>query len=210
MAIFKIPSKEAQYVQRIVAGDHKAEREFYNFCHDYCMRAQGAEDFYSQDRFQDAFIQIWTEIQDGRIFLKDGTIWRQPKLRGAESSPMSCSLRSFIVDICKKQKAKENRGSTVVIAIDTAMRDISESDFLDFDREEIEVRIRIINSSIMELSPTCREILTQFYVNGLSLEQIMQVRKENVSKDGLKTSKSKCLQRLKTSVITNYIALQTL
>ena len=156
------------------------------------------------------FIQIWTEIQEGRIFLKDGTVWRQPKLRGAESAPMSCSLRSFIVDICKKQKAKESRGSTVVIAIDTATRDISESDFLDFDREETEVRIRIINSSIKELSPTCREILTQFYVNGLSLEQIMQVRKENVSKDGLKTSKSKCLQRLKTSVITNYIALQTL
>lgn len=199
-------SKEALFVQKIHAGDRQAERDFYHYCHDYCLKATSSGSFFSEDHFQDAFLQIWTEIQDGRIFLNRGALWRQPKIKGMAAAPMSCSLRSFIVDICKKQGAKENRSPIMVLT--TTVREISDDDPLGFNGMEEEERLRIIHTCIEDMSPHCREILTQFYVKGLSLEQIMLVRHEHVSKDGLKTSKSKCLQRLKSAVLTTYISLQ--
>lgn len=208
MAVFSIFSKEAQFVRQIRARDMKAELAFYDYCYEYCMSAQGGDDFFSQDRFQEAYLQIWTEIQDGRIFLAKGVIWRQPKAEGAKTAPMTCSLRSFIVDICKKQAAKEKRGAIVVPT--NTIRDITDDDYESFAREEEEDKLRIIHTSIEEMSAHCREILTLFYVKGLSLEQIMQERDAHVSKDGLKSSKSKCLQRLRDSVLSTYIATQSL
>lgn len=206
MPIFSLLSKEAQFVQRIRSGDRGAERAFFDYCYDYCMRAQGRDDFFSEDRFQDAFIQIWTEIQDGRIFLERGTIWRLPKEKGAVAAPMTCSLRSFIVGICRKQAEKGKRGPVVVPA--DAVPEITDDDYRAFEKEEKEVKLRLIHACIAVMSPHCREILTQYYVQGLSLENIMLIRRVNVSKDGLKTSKSKCLQRLKNDVVSTYIAQQ--
>lgn len=208
MALFQNHTKEAQFVQQIRSGDRKAEREFYEYCYEYCIRAQGGDDYLSMDRFQDAFLQIWTEIQDGRIFLVKGVIWRQPKTKGAEAAPMSCSLRSFIVDICKKQAAKEKRGPVVIIT--TTIRDIKDDDYEAFAREDEEEKLRIVHASIEEMSAHCREILTLYYVKGLSLEQIMQKRDAHMSKDGLKSSKSKCLQRLRNAVISTFIDLKSL
>lgn len=208
MAISPILSKEAQFVRQIRSGDRQAERDFYDFCYEYCMRAQGGDDFFSQDRFQEAFLQIWTEIQDGRIFLAKGVIWRQPKVKGAETAPMSCSLRSFIVDICRKQAAKEKRGLRVIVT--TTIRELMDDDYEAFERENEEEKLRIVHASIEEMSAHCREILTLYYVKCLSLEQIMQKRSAHVSKVGLKSSKSKCMQRLRDAVISTYIALQSL
>lgn len=208
MPIFSFLSKEAQFVQRIRSGERKAEQEFFDYCYDYCMRAQGGDSFFSQDQFQDALIQIWTEIQDGRIFLQDGKIWRQPKSKGAVAAPMSCTLRSFIIDICKKQATKESRNPIVVVK--TFIRDVTYDDFESFEREEKEEKLRIVHASIEEMSDHCRDILTLYYVDGLTLEQIMLKRDAHTSKDGLKTSKSKCLQRLRDLVITTYIAIQAL
>ena len=200
-------SKEAQFVQRIRSGDRRAEREFFDYCHEYCMRSQGGDDFFSQDRFQDAFLQIWTEIQDGRIFLNRGTVWRLPKTKGAEAAPMSCSLRTFIVDICRKQAEKEKRGPFVVVKSD--IREITVDDYEAFEREEEEEKLRIIHAGIEGMSAHCRDILTLYYVNCLTLDQIMSERSAHESKDGLKSSKSKCLQRLRDLVISTYVALQS-
>lgn len=208
MPIFTFLSKEAQFVQRIHSGERKAEQEFFDFCYEYCMRAQGGDSFFSQDRFQDALIQIWTEIQDGRIYLQDGKIWRQPKSKGATAAPMPCTLRSFIIDICKKQAAKESRNPIVVVT--KLIREITNEDYDDFDREEKELKLQIVHACIEEMSVHCRDILTLYYVEDLTLEQIMLKRNAHVSKDGLKSSKSKCLQRLRDTVITTYIAIQAL
>lgn len=202
-----ILQKEVRFVQLIRSGNKKAEREFYDYCYEYCLHANGKQDFFSQDCFQETFLQIWTEIQDGRIFLANGVIWRSPKFIGAETTPMTCTLRSFIVDICKKQAIKKRRGSAIIFS--TTFLDISDDDYDAFAREDEEEKLRIVHASIDEMSVHCRDILTLYYVNGFSMEQIMRKRNAHVSKDGLKSSKSKCLQRLRHSVISTYIALQS-
>lgn len=58
----------------------------------------------------------------------------------------------------------------------------------------------IVQESIMNLSATCREILTMFYYEDLSLDEIILKRGENASKDGLKTGKYKCMKRFEADV----------
>jgi pyruvate kinase len=57
-----------------------------------------------------------------------------------------------------------------------------------------------IDELLHKMSKHCVEILTMYYVNGLSLDKILMFRTENKSKDGLKTSKAKCLAQLKAEV----------
>lgn len=203
MPVFKLLSKEAQFVQQVHDRNAAAERAFFEYCYEYCIKSQRGDIFFSQDRFQDAFMQIWTEIQDGRIFLRDGKIFRTPKLKGTESYPMSCSLRSFIVTICNNQQSKEFRKPVISMAY---IGDVTDDDVESFAKAEQEEQLRAINKCIEEMSPHCREILTQFYVKGLKLEQIMQMRGAHESKDGLKTSKSKCLSRLRGAVLSSYVS----
>lgn len=58
----------------------------------------------------------------------------------------------------------------------------------------------IVQESIMDLSTTCKEILTMFYYEDLSLDEILLRRGENASKDGLKTGKYKCMKRFEADV----------
>jgi len=205
MSIFSILSKEAQFVQRIHAGDRKAEREFFDYCYGYCMKTQGGNSFFSKDRFQDALVTVWTDIQNGRIFLKDGDIWRIPKVGKSEAARMTCSLRSFIIDICKNLAFKEARKKEAPFPYPP--KDMPDEDIDAFLREEKEIQFRIIDLCIEEMSAHCRDILTQYYVKGLKLDQIMQSRGAHESKNGLKSSKSKCLGKLKEAAITIYRSL---
>ena len=194
-------NKEANWVKQIKERDRAAERAFFEYCYDYCIKSQMRHDSESDDRFQDAFLQVWTEIQDGRIFLKDGKIWRLPKAVGSVASPMTCSLRTFIVHICNNQIMKND---------DWPPSDSWDRDPPADESDEDNVKnklIQIIHENISSMSPTCREVLTLYYVKGLKLDQIMRMRGENISKFGLKTSKSKCLQKLKQVCRTSYNAL---
>ena len=60
---------------------------------------------------------------------------------------------------------------------------------------------QIVNSCVLELPPRCKEILTMFYYKGMSLDEIIEARGEkNISKNGLKTGKYKCMETLKAKV----------
>jgi hypothetical protein len=72
---------------------------------------------------------------------------------------------------------------------------------VDVEMSDRESRMQVIDDELAKMSQRCREILTLFYVKKMSLEQILMNRSENTSKDGLKTSKSKCLKQLKTNVV---------
>lgn len=74
--------------------------------------------------------------------------------------------------------------------------DLSEEEIVE-DKEKL---LQPIDELLHKMSKHCVEILTMYYVNGLSLDKILMFRTENKSKDGLKTSKAKCLAQLKTEV----------
>ena len=150
------------------------------------------------DIFQDSFLVIWTEIQNGKIFTKDGFLARINKY--GEAARMTCSLDSFLMTIARNRHFKELRNEGPAILVDIDGHSFC-GEAVETETSDKERRMQVIDDELDKLSHHCKEILTLFYVKRMSLEQILVSRPENTSKDGLKTSKSKCLRQLKTNVV---------
>ena len=75
------------------------------------------------------------------------------------------------------------------------------------EREASEERERVVADAVLAMSDRCRQILTLFYYEQRSLDEILEIRPENTSKVGLKTSKYKCMQRLREVVRNRFAQL---
>ena len=74
--------------------------------------------------------------------------------------------------------------------------------------EETELRERVVSDMVLQMSDRCRQILTMFYYEHRTLDDILALRPENQSKQGLKTSKYKCMQRLREQVRERFAKLK--
>lgn len=188
-------------VDAVHRRDSAAEMMLYERCYKYFKEKSAMLPYLrkeqSDDIFQESFLVIWTEIQNGKIFTKDGFLVRINKY--GEAARMTCSLDSFLMAIARNLHLKGLRKDGPGVFVDIDDRVFS-GELVDVDTSERESRMQAIDDQLAKLSERCREILTMFYVKGLSLEQILVNRPENTSKDGLKTSKSKCLKQLKSNV----------
>ncbi|MGN0188253.1 MAG: RNA polymerase sigma factor [Candidatus Cryptobacteroides sp.] len=191
------------FVRKVRDKDETYERKFYEHCRSSFKRMSGTMSFYgpkdSDDIFQDAFLVVWTEIQNGKIFAEDGKVFRMNEK--GESSEMRCSLATFVNDIARNLWAKSNRhdGPGKVSDITKAIAIFAEN---NTDAYEREVRMRVVEECVSSLSKRCVEILTMFYFKKMSMEEIVFARKENVSANGVKTSKNKCMNKLKSDIYT--------
>ncbi len=207
-------NREAQYTDtQVVLGlqakDRTIEDWFYAECKRYFMDKFN-EIFFDMDRkqevFQDAFIRLWTQIDDKSIRVQGDQLHRQ-KASGLYQ-PMTCTLQTFLMAIAKNEYRE-------------IVRDNREEYYAEFfeDEENVEVlatswdneedieeqKNRIVAECINGMSPRCIEILTLFYYQGKSLDEIMEIRKDkNSSKDGLKTAKSKCMSTLKERILSKF------
>ena len=164
------------------------------------------EVFFDKDRkqeiFQTAFLKLWTEIDNRRICLKDGIVCRQQ--RDGTYKPMSCNLQTFMMAFAKNEyrelmrSVKEEYVADLYDDSETATQAILE---FNSEADMEEQKRRIVDECILRMSPGCVEILTLFYYEHKSLDEIIELRKEkNTSKNGLKTAKNKCMNTLKERV----------
>lgn len=191
-----------QLVDAVHKGNYSAEFELYQRLYNYFndksyilpyLRSNAADDL-----FQDTFLIVWTEIQNGIIYVKKNRLVRV-NYSGA-AFYMTCSLCTYFMAVARNIHSKiiRKEGPAVLIDWDSS-KDII-GDPVDEDFSEKERRMQIVDDELGKMSQRCREILTLYYVDGLRLEQILMTREESHSKNGLKTSKSKCLGQLKTNV----------
>lgn len=197
---------ERDYVSGIQAGNPAMERKFYEYCRKYYeetgRKIFGQDNVSHEDFFQDAFLQIWTEIQNGRIHLVDGAIYRI-KADGSDEE-MTAKLNSFLMTIVKNQYAKTKRHTSV--DIDNAGKfDIMKiEELLNYDDADKELKHQVVDDCVANLPARCKEILTLFYFKKKSLDEILQIRQENTSKDGLKSAKSKCMRQLEDRIVVSF------
>lgn len=197
---------ERDYVSGIQGGNPAMERHFYNYCRRYyeeTARKIFADDNVShEDFFQDAFVQVWTEIQNGRIHLVDGVIYRVHS--DGKDEKMTSMLKSFLITIVRNQYAKSKRHITVNMDKVGKEDMIKIEDFLGYDSADKELKQQVVDDCVADLPARCKEILTLFYFKKKSLDEILRIRQENSTKDGLKTAKSKCMRQLKGRVIDSF------
>lgn len=204
----------------------KCERYFNQNYSSVFVMEQSLKD----DIFQECFVKLWTDIESFRIHIgEDGTVWRNDR-SGADKPMTSqlhtflmdiaknvyrvwqrnekedllddvfpCSgnsqdeEHSFFDKVSTKDSAWDNTENVVTGESEYFEQALSDNDQRGLLQEIVQV-------AIMNLSETCRDILTMFYYEDLSLDEILLRRGENSSKDGLKTGKYKCMKRFETDV----------
>ena len=198
-----------EYVRRIQNGDEHAVECFYGECRKYfmaCYRAIFSRENLKEDIFQQSFVRLWSEIETKRIFLsEDERIYRID--RKGNVRVLTCQLKSFLMDIAKNDYRTWLRNDRLLLEDDfeSFAHMVEVNSAVRPAEMEDDLRDRVVSDCIFELSERCREILTLFYYQGLSLDEIIKVRGEkHVSKNGLKTSKYKCMEALKAKVKTVY------
>ena len=168
---------DVEIVLGLQSRNRDIERWFYNTSKQYFMSHFG-EVFFDKDQkdaiFQDAFLCLWTQIENGVISIQDNIVCRQQ--RNGQLQPMTCSLHTFLFSIAR------NKYREVV-------------------RSTREIYIEEYFEGIQMMPPRCLEILTLFYIEGKTLDEIMQIRKDkNSSKVGLKSAKYKCMNSLREKI----------
>ncbi len=205
----KQKSTDIEYVLEVQTGNRRMTERFYNDCRRYFMdsyKAVFTNITIKEDIFQQSFVKLWTEMETRKIWVgNDRRIYRN----GRDGMPhlMTCSLKTFLIDIAKNDYRDWLRSDRLTLEDDfegfahlaEAMTQVR----LDDDVEHIEEQI--VADCVFGLPPRCKEILTMFYYQKMSLDEILKARGEkNISKNGLKTSKHKCMDALKGKVKEAY------
>ncbi len=174
------------------------EREFYLSCRNYFNQKrfgvfdykEGAQEI--EDLFHETFLKLWQEIETYRIYVDDNAVWRRD--RNGNNRKMTASLNTYLMSIARNLSFEHMREEEIYESADDNMFDIAPEEQDEKNPEWI------VERSVNSLPKRCREILTMFYYEGRSLDEILQLRQENQSKDGLKTGKSKCMKILKEKI----------
>lgn len=197
----KITDREA--IEAFLADDKKAIRNFYRQMRAYFMKNSGGVISVSgesaeqpEDLFHDALFVLWTNVENGRIFLNGGEVWCEA--RDGCRGPMRSSLATYIVAVARNKNLEQCRREAPVERkvpleiVSGVAEDVTDDSY----------RRQVVDMCIDKLPPACKQILTLFYVDGRSLAEIISIRGMRQTITGLKSSKSKCVARLKQLVLT--------
>ncbi len=194
---------DAEVVEALQRRDRKAEEWFYHESQRY-FNDHFHEIFFDQDRrqeiFQTAFLKLWTEMQNGRISVISQKVCRQQQDR--QYREMTCTLATFLMAFARTEyrelvrSLKEDYYPELHDTVSYSYPPIP----LPGEENLDELKNRIVDECISQLTSRCADILTMFYYQQKTLDEIMELRMENQSKNGLKTAKNKCMNTLRERV----------
>ena len=152
-------------------------KKYYNIVLKFILYNSGTSAA-AQDIYQETIIVLFESVKKPGFELK-------------------CQLQTYIFSIAKRLWLKElkKNGKTFLFkeSEENNLVDVSE-DLKEFDEKEAE--IEKMNNSLIDLGEPCSELIKDFYINKLSMEQIAE-KFGYTNADNAKTQKYKCLQRLK-------------
>ena len=192
---------DIEMVEAVCRHDNRALERYYRDCKHYFVSHAGAlfmSDTVIDDIFQESMIHLWREIETHRIEVRDGVLCRWSE---GEPRPMTSTLRTFLMAVAKRKHWEQlRRQSALLLTDDDNVLEHSRYGELFVADSPDEQRERIVADAVLAMSDRCRQILTLFYYEHRTLVEILELRSENTSKVGLKTSKYKCMQRLRQTL----------
>lgn len=185
-------------VKGVFEHDSVIEQACYNHCRRYFDQKWRGVFFvgneHKEEIFEEAFIKLWENIQNRKVYVEDNT------LRGKKGKEFSGTLTTYFMKIAKlkfMEWLRANKPHENIDDFEQQVRDIL------YDMED-NTMLDIISDCISHMSSVCSQILTMFYYQEKSLDDIMLEMPDYKSKDALKTNKYKCLQKLKKCATTTY------
>lgn len=172
---------ETEIFERICRGDEKAleivYQKYYRMMTKMVITNSGTEEE-ARDVYQEALVVFWQKARSGKLVL---------------TSKMSTYIYSVCQNLWRKELERKKR-------LSHEARDTAEQ--MDMDSPE---RAKIIAKCLDQLGDTCRKVLTLYYFEELSMQEIAdQLGFANT--DTAKTKKYKCKQKLDELVKAQYSA----
>lgn len=196
----KFDFSDIDVVYAIQNKDRLICKHFYMDCRSYFLAKHKSvftlknRELEILDLFQDSFCLLYCEINSKRIDIRNNQIVR--KIRTGEYKSMTASLKTYLLSIAKYKNLELTHNIDVL-----SMNEAIIPSLIDDNEDNAEI-YDIVNYCVNFLLPDrCKHILTLFYYERKTLDEILKIRKENNSKDGLKTSKSKCMSKLKSKIL---------
>lgn len=197
---------DIQIVEAYQIGDKKIQQFWYDKCRSQFGKGTsnygGLTDYDRDDLFQDSFIILWEKMESHQIYALDGIVYVTSK-KGNSIIP---DMLGYFMRIVKNKYLEMFHSGKYVLPLNDVITSSKEDLFEELywtDDPDVE-KDRIVSQCLLSLPKSCLEILTMFYYEKKSLEQILELRPENNSYDGLKSRKSKCMTNLKRRITESF------
>lgn len=163
--------KDSEILKRIVSRDERVldhlYKKHYKMMFNIVLSNNGTEQE-AKDIYQEALIVFWQKAINKDFVL---------------TSKISTYLYSVCLNLWRKELDRKNKLSSETV---------DGEEYQTFEKEE---RAKIVRECIGELGDVCKSVLSYYYFDGLSMEDI--AKKMNfASTDTAKTKKYKCKKRL--------------
>lgn len=197
---------DASYVEGVYKHNSVIERALYRHCKKYFDENYKGVFFvgdeYKDEIFQESFIKLWENIIDKKIYVEEGI------LKGNGGKYFSGKLTTYFMGIARLKYLEWVRENRHVFSDEETNRRLREQDIEQFKSllydSENNVMLEIIADCISQMSERCNQILTMFYYEEKTLDDIMIALPTFESKNALKTAKYKCMENLRKSAKTIY------
>lgn len=194
---------DVEVVEGLQRHDHRMEEWFFKKAGQY-FDDHFRDVFFDKDSrqeiFQNTFLKLWMEIDNLRICVCDECVYRRQN--DGSYQKMTCQLTTFLMAFARteyREMVRSQREDPYADVFEHLQQaELTTAALGEEDTEE--TKNRIVDECINQLPPRCTEILTLFYYKGMSLDEILEMRKENTSKNGLKTAKNKCMNTLRERI----------
>ncbi|MFN6944399.1 MAG: RNA polymerase sigma factor [Cytophagaceae bacterium] len=173
--------KDQEIIEKIRKGDESAldylYQKHYRMMMKLILKNNGSEDE-AKDIYQDALIVLWQKAMKPDFVL---------------TAKISTFLYSICMNLWRKELERKGRHSN---------EESNEVDFINIEQKE---KVEIINKCISDLGETCKKILTYYYFDQMSMNDIAQIL-GFANADTAKTKKYKCKKELDNRVKTLFTA----
>lgn len=200
---------DAQVVEAFRGKVERVERYWYSKCRWQFGKGTsnygGLTDYVREDLFQEAFILLWEQMERGQIYVLDGEV----RVKGRSADHAVPDLMGYFMRIVRIKYLELLRLTHSIVILNEGVTPDDDDDegatddpYWDDDPEAM--KDAIVSRCLLSLPKSCLEILSMFFYEHMSLEQILEARPENNSYDGLKTRKSKCMSNLKSRILDEF------
>ena len=170
---------EQELFERIKGGDEKVleflYKKYYRMMTKLVITNSGTEEE-AKDVFQDALVVFWQKARSGTLVM---------------TAKMSTYIYSVCQNLWRKELDRKKR-------LSNEEKDVSVS--MDMETPEKE---KIIAECLNQLGDTCRKVLTYYYFDEMSMQEIAD-RLGFANTDTAKTKKYKCKQKLDELIKAQY------
>ncbi len=177
--------KEAQLIASLSKGNKNVLKDIYLeykeafllFAKRYTLSEDDLLDIY-----QDATIALFENAIDGKL------------------NNIQCTIKTYLFSIGKNMIFQQLKHNNKSVLINTQIHASEEYDYpIDLDETSLSIHQQELQKAFKLLGEQCKKILTLFYYNGFTLDEIT-ITLQYQKKDVVKSQKSRCLAQLKNLV----------